>query len=220
MLRFFKFYLIVFVVTGCTSSRFVKPLDKGQKAFFGNFGGPLIEFSEIPMPIPFATIGYGQGIHHDITLYSAIDLTSAIFGVWHHEIGMSANILKLKNNYAFSVQPGMHMFQNLQTFNAFRMYPVMDISFYKQLPQQQYEFYCNGRFWINAYANQNPEWQGYSPITTGIYFGLQKHNKQWGHQFELGCIAPNTPNTPNVVNFIGLQGKGALVLHYSILRYF
>ncbi|MFZ9549483.1 MAG: hypothetical protein EBQ77_09195 [Sphingobacteriia bacterium] len=216
MQRIIFFYVILIGFTTCTSTRFVKPLNKGQKAVFGNFGGPLIEFSGLPMPIPFATVGFGYGLHNRISIYNSVDVTSALFGVWHHEIGMSAHVYKFKNELAISVQPGLHLFQNLQTFNAFRMYPVMDFTIYKEYIQKHFILYCNGRFWMNAYR----ELQNQNTLTSGIHFGIQKNTTSWAHQFELGITAPGIPNTPNVVDFIGIQKKGALVIHYALIRFF
>jgi hypothetical protein len=216
MQRIIYFYAILLVFTTCTSTRFVKPLNKGQKAVFGNFGGPLIKFSGMPMPIPFANVGLGYGLHNRMSLYSSIDVTSALFGVWHHEIGMSAQVYKFKNELAMSVQPGLHVFQNLQTWNAFKMYPVMDFTIYKELLQKHLLWYCNGRFWFNAYQNIENQ----NAITSGIHIGIQKYTIRWGHQFELGITAPGIPNTPNIVDFIGIQKKGALVVHYALIRFF
>ena len=67
---------ISFLITGCSSTRFVEPLEKDQLSIGAGFGGPTIEFAGAPIPLPLTSIevGYGlEGAIPDITALSIID---------------------------------------------------------------------------------------------------------------------------------------------------
>ncbi len=53
--------------TSCAPSRFVKPLAKGEQAINVAVGGPVITYSNLPVPLPLLSATYGYGIDSSLT---------------------------------------------------------------------------------------------------------------------------------------------------------
>ena len=53
-----------------------------------------------------------------------------------------------------------------------------------------------------------------------VHLGYMIVKTKWQHQFEFSYFGLGIPNLPGVVDYIGISGKGALGLHYSLIRKF
>lgn len=54
--------VFILSVYACSPTRYVVPLEKGDKEVTAHFGGPMVNFAGAPIPIPLTSIGYGQGL--------------------------------------------------------------------------------------------------------------------------------------------------------------
>src|ERR1043165_524083 len=115
------------VLASCAPARFVKPLAKGEQALTASLGGPLIKFAGAPVPIPLTTICYGKGITDKITLFSAIHLTSALFGNAQAEAGMLCTAFEKKDVCGVSFAPAVQMAYHPGDAGSFRIWPTLDV---------------------------------------------------------------------------------------------
>ena len=84
----------VIAISSCAPSRYVRPLDEGQKAITGNLGGPLIKFSGMTIPLPLTAISLGYGLKDDLTIYGGMHTTALSFGVIQGELGVVKEFVK------------------------------------------------------------------------------------------------------------------------------
>ncbi len=100
----FPFFLILGIafICSCSPIKYIKPLEKAQHAGTVSLGGPLISYGNSTIPIPFLTANYGYGIDSTLTGFAAINITSALFGNFQTELGVTKQLLK-QNRYIPSV---------------------------------------------------------------------------------------------------------------------
>src|SRR6218665_1660418 len=113
----------------CAPSRFVKPLEKKQSAAAFSFGGPLIQFSGAPIPIPFTTLAYGYGVSGNVTAYGSLHPTSLLFGNLQSDLGASIGLLN-KPGFGISVSPAVQLAYNLRNKTGWRGWPSADLNAY------------------------------------------------------------------------------------------
>lgn len=81
--------------TGCATTRALAPLDKGQHGVNISLGGPFVEFSGAPVPLPFTALGYRYGIDGKTDVHAALYPSSAVLvGVAAWDIGVSRQLLE------------------------------------------------------------------------------------------------------------------------------
>ena len=212
--------VLIVALFSCSPARFIKPLEKNQKAVMAHLGGPLINFSGIPMPIPFSSIGFGYGLRDRLTVYSAWHTTSALFGNWQQEFGISFEPLSYRFPIKCSIQTGVQGIQGFRMIRVLQAYPTLDLNIYRELPKKSGIMYLSQRSWFNFYALKAHGESRSNVIVSGWHLGFQKNTPKYKHLIEWGWIMPQSPNQPNVVKFIGLKGQGALSIQYSITHCF
>ncbi len=87
-----KYLFIVgigFTVFSCAPTRNVKPLQKNEQQVTGSFGGPIIQFGGLWIPIPYTSVAYSRGLSNELTAYAALHTTAALFGDLQIEAGSS-----------------------------------------------------------------------------------------------------------------------------------
>ena len=95
MKKLFICTAITGVLLSCGPSRFVDPLKRGEQAFSGSLGGPIINVPGIAsIPIPFTSLTYGKGLTDNTTLYGSWFSTAAIFGTFQFELGATHRLWK------------------------------------------------------------------------------------------------------------------------------
>ena len=85
----------VFAISSCAPSRYVRPLEEGQKAITGNLGGPLIKFSGMTIPLPLTAISLGYGLKDNLTIYGGVHTTALSFGVIQGDFGVVKEFINL-----------------------------------------------------------------------------------------------------------------------------
>src|SRR5690242_7345983 len=83
----------------CAPSRFVKPLAKGEQAINLAAGGPVVTYSDIPVPVPLVSATYGYGIDSSLTVFGALNITSAFYGNAQVEAGVVKRIVQQKHGW-------------------------------------------------------------------------------------------------------------------------
>ncbi len=209
-------YTIVLLLISCAPSRFVKPLQKNENAVSFSFGGPLIHFNNIPIPIPISTLCYAHGINNRLTTFGSIHTTSLLFGNFQSDIGAVYSILKNDSIFGISISPSFQIAYNIRNLNGFKIWPSFDANFYYKIKSSHHYLYFGNSNWFefSKYRAHN-ELQP-THILPDLHLGWFTNTKKWNHQFELKYIAPNIHNLPNVVPYIGINHKGSLGIYYNL----
>jgi hypothetical protein len=215
------FAIYVLGTSACNSTRFVKPLAKKEVAIGLDFGGPIIDFQDAKIPVPFSSITVGYGVDSTFTAFGSVYLTSAVFGTIQWDLGVLKELVRPKKGYipGLSIAPSVQMMVDVFDGN-FRAYPVIDINLYWQyIPKFKNYFYFNWGswfdFWQRAQGQPNPNIY-YPSFSVGHTF----ENKKMRYTLEGKYIAPFTSNQGTPVQFNGTDGKGTWGFYFSIYRKF
>ena len=102
--------LLLALSFGCSPTRIVKPLSKGEQLVGANLGGPLIKFGGAPIPIPYTSAFYAKGINNKTTAFGSVHLTALAFGVFQTDFGICREVYyNEKWQLGASVNPAMHI---------------------------------------------------------------------------------------------------------------
>jgi len=204
----------------CAPSRFVKPLDKNQKAVSFSFGGPLIKYAGAAIPIPFSTLGYGHGISERCTAFGNLHTTSLLFGNVQLDAGATFGLLAKEKTSGLSVTPELQFACHFGSANSARLWPSLDVNYYRQLKNKSSFFYAGASSWFEfSQTKAHNEIQS-KHVIPNLHLGYQVVKTKWQHQFEIKYLGLGIPNLPNVVDYIGISHKGTLGIYYSLVRKF
>ena len=220
MKSLFVIFLMIFL-GACSSSRFVKPLNKNERAVAGSFGGPIIKQFGAAIPIPFLTIGGGYGIDSSLTVHGAMNLTSGLFGNMQIELGCTKNLLNQKNKMpGVSIAPQINFISHLKPA-VINIYPQLDLNAYWEYGSKKNLFYVGTLNWFEL---QNKKAHNLKQENRWIFA------PQIGHTFncrllkfnaELKYIAPFTRNDYIVVDYLSpTKGNGALGIYFGVTKIF
>lgn len=219
-MRLAALVILIVVLNACAPSRYVKPLAKNQKALAFSFGGPLIRFSNAPIPIPFSTLGYAQGITNDLTLFGNLHTTSALFGNAQLDLGATFQPLKKEDRYGFTVSPALQTAYNVRNTTGFRIWPSLDLNSYWHPRKKPSYVYAGINTWFklaSRRAHEEPQKRWAIP---NLHLGYTHVKTKWQHQVEVKYLGIGIPNLPGVVDYIGISHKGSFGIYYSVIRKF
>lgn len=222
MLKMKKLYVFficfLLILNSCAPSRFVKPLAKNEKVISASFGGPMIVFAGAPIPIPFTTIGYAQGISSNVTLFGNLHSTSSLFGNVQTDIGGTIQLFKKQEVFGISVSPALQAAYNIRNKSGLRFWPSCDLNFYHQLKQKASYFYSGVNCWVELASKKAFGEKQNQHLIPNLQVGFVCLYNKWRHQFQLSYFGIGIANQPGVVGYIGVAGKGALGFHYAVIR--
>ena len=72
--------VLMLVLTGCSSTTLIRPLERGQWAVGANVGGPMIAFKGAAVPVPLSGVLVARGFADSATAFARVHATSAAFG--------------------------------------------------------------------------------------------------------------------------------------------
>jgi hypothetical protein len=226
------FSLFVSFTFSCTPSRFVKPLEKGEHAVQGTFGGPVINVPGVAlMPIPFTSIGYGFGIDDKTTVYGGFHTTASAFGVMQMDMGVTRSLLNDSLDYGVSISPGFTAAMDIWENNT-KFWPTLDANFYwkygkkfnpqvDRLDAENYEkgnfFYFGFSNWFElqrtrAHGEPQPHFWIFNP-----HVGHTFVKKNWLYTMEFKFLAPNVSNERVVTDYAKIFGnRGAMGIYLGV----
>jgi len=215
------FTLIIFLgLFSCAPSRFVKPLEKNQKALSFSLGGPGIMYSGAPIPIPFSTLGYAQGINNSITVFGALHSTSSLFGNLQADLGASCKLFELSSGLGMSASPAIQLAYSVGTAKTLRAWPSGDVNVYYHLFKKPSYLYGGLNIWFEFSKFKAHQELQTRHVIPNLQLGYVLVKKKWQHQFEFKFVGMGIPNTPGVVDYVGLNGKGSVGFYYNLIRLF
>jgi hypothetical protein len=204
----------------CAPSRFVKPLKKNEQAAGFSFGGPMIKFSGLPIPIPFSTLVYGYGLTDNVTGYAGLHTTSLLFGNIQSDLGATLKLFEKAQKAGLSVSPAVQLAYNFGNQTSFRAWPTVDLNGWYHLKSRSSYVYAGIETWFElskVRAHFETQQQHALP---DFHAGYTLVGEKWRHQFQVAYYVPGIPVYPGVVDYIGISQKGALGFHYAIFRTF
>ncbi|GIV27947.1 MAG: hypothetical protein KatS3mg027_1761 [Bacteroidia bacterium] len=208
-------FLLIFIIS-CAPSRFVKPLQKNEQTLSLSFGGPLINFNKIPMPIPLSTLCYAYGITNQTTSFGSIHTTSLLFGNFQTDLGIVQSLRKNDSIWGISISPAFQIIYNFRNKTGFKIWPSLEANVYYKLPNSTNYLYLGNSNWMEFSKYKAHGEKQNTLVLPDIHLGWLTNSKKWNHQIEIKYIAPGINNLPNVVPYIGINHKGTLGIYYNI----
>lgn len=212
--RLLLFFFSAFIYS-CSPVKYVKPLAKKEHAANVSLGGPLISFANTTIPIPFINANYGYGVDSTLTLFSGINITSALYGNMQAELGLTKQLLRQKNYLpAISITPAANIIYRNK--NAFKFYPQFAANLFWEYGKRKNFIYLGCDNWFE--------------LSRKRAFGVEQQNRwifmptlghtlvggRWNLTAEVRVIAPNLSNEKLVVDYqTPLHDKGALGVYIS-----
>jgi len=215
-------FLSFVIFQSCMPTRMIKPLKKGEKSVGAHFGGPMINFSGAPIPVPFTSITGATGIKDDLTAFGSIHTTSALFGVAQVDLGVLKQVYQSQDStFGITTSPQLNLALDKWEGN-FKLWPVLDINAYWHYKNGKDNFAYTGiTNWfelsrLRAHGEKQPN------------FWLPAFNL--GHQFtrtkmdyfvETKLMAPFNRNDETVVDYVKLTGnKGVFGIYFGLRKKF
>lgn len=210
-----KYYLFLFgavlALQSCSSTRYVKPLKAREVAVGLDFGGPMIDFAGIVIPLPRTSLSAGYGIDSNWTAYGALHTTDLAFGLVHVEGGALRNIIPAKGMIPGLTAGASAHFMIDGWKGQFRAYPQIDINGYWQyLKKKEHFFYLNFTSWFDFWPRRAHGEKSKSLYTPAFSLGHTFEFKRVNFTLEMKYIAPFTPNRDMVTSYNGIAGRGTL----------
>lgn len=200
----------------CAPSRLVKPLKYKEQVAGLTFGGPVINFAGAPIPIPYTTFYYANGVASNVTLFGSLHTTSLLFANAQTEIGATFDICKINKKLAITGTNAFQVVYNFRNASKVKIWPSIDLNAYYHLNEKNSFVYGGLSSWIELSrfkAHQQIKTRTYVPT---LQIGYQVVNTKFTHQIEMKYLGLGIANTPNVVDYVGLAGQGALGIYYGI----
>jgi hypothetical protein len=212
--------LALFTLFSCAPVRFVKPLEKKQSAVGVSLGGPLIDFSNITIPMPLVSASYGYGIDSTLTGFGGINLTSAIYGNAQVDLGVTKQLLK-QDGYrpALSITPVANFIYRNK--DAKKLYPQLDISAFWEYNRKKDLVYAGLSNWFElssqkSYGQDQPHHWLLTPLVGQTFV-----RKKGDFTIEAKVLASNIYYKSNVVDYKSPFGKnGAFGIYFGYTRKF
>ncbi|MCB9234376.1 MAG: hypothetical protein H6581_22170 [Bacteroidia bacterium] len=211
----------VIYLSSCAPARFVRPLEKGQSAVSGTFGGPLIGFGGLTIPIPFTTVGYGYGLKENLTLQGHLHTTSLLFGVVQMDAGATYGALKPSGwKPGLSVTPAFNFAASTWDGKA-KIWPILDLNAYWEYGKEKNHYaYLGLSNWFElagTKAHGEKVSQHWLPnIQAGNVFSRSK----WDYILEIKYLAPGVQSQNLVVEYKSFGQTGAVGINIGFVRKF
>ena len=219
MLKFFLLLLVIFV-TGCAPTRFVKPLDKEQKVINASFGGPLIGFAGMTIPVPLTSLTGGYGLKEDLTIFGSLHTTALLFGVIQTEFGVVKSFLTPdKFKPGLTVTPVINLAIDKWKGN-FKLWPQLDINAYWNYKDKDNYFYLGSSNWFELAGKKAHEEKQTTLWIGNFHAGHTFVRGKMDYNLEFKYLAPFFSNQDVVVDYKSFGNNGAIGVYMSVTKKF
>lgn len=238
MRKLFKivFFLTILGLTACGPTRFVEPLEEGERAIGIDYGGPIINVPGVAtIPLPLSSITFGKGVSEKLTAYGSWFPTAAFFGTIQLDAGATYLLHENdKKNQGLSATPGANFAIDVFEWRP-KIWPHLDVNYfwrYNKKDITQDDFLMGTRPTANILYAGLGSWFELSPtrahnepqetrILPMLNIGHDWNGSKWSFKSELKLIAPFTSNENIVVDYFSLTGnRGATGLYFGLIRKF
>lgn len=222
MLRIIYILILGVFLISCSASRFVEPLEKDQLAVGVNFGGPMIDYGGVPIPIPLTSLEVGYGLRNKFTVYSGIHTTSMLFGNLQMDFGGTYKFMDQQSFFPnLSVSPSVNTIW-VSGDNKFKAWPVLDVNAYWNYGAKKNYVYLGFNNYFELSRTKALDQPQGSPIVFSPQIGhvLKGKDHKWEFTTEIKFIAPYARNSYAFVPYTGVTGQYGSTGIYLGYRYF
>jgi hypothetical protein len=211
---------LITALTACAPSRFVRPLEKGQKAVNMNLGGPLIGFAGTTIPIPLTSLTGGYGLKPGFSVFGSLHTTSLLFGVIQLEAGAVKNIYRNDSiGLGFTFTPALNLAFDIWQTN-FKAWPELDLNAYKEFGKNKNFYYLGVSNWFELSSKKAENEIQTTHWIINPHIGVNFVRPKWNYNLELKLLAPSVERLPNAVEYKGIGTRGAFGSYFSVSRKF
>jgi hypothetical protein len=194
------------ILSACSSTRLVKPLDEDQQALSLGAGGPIIKFSGMNIPMPLSNICYARGFKNELTGFASIHTTSLLYGLGQFEAGVVKGICKNDGwKPGLSVAPSVQLMLDHWEWN-FRMYPQLDANAYWTYGKRSNLVYAGMNNFFELKGTRNDGQKQPNAWLPGFQLGHTFVRPKSNYQLELKYLAATVPNKNTVVDYVVPSG--------------
>ena len=215
------FLPLIVLLNSCAPSRIVKPLKAKEKAVGATFGGSLIGFGGLIIPIPFTTLYGAYGIDSTLTAFASVHTTSLAFGNFQTDFGITKQVMKQRGYIpAISVSPCLNYIVNFNS-TRFNFFPQLDVNAYWNRKNGKGFVYFGVNNWMDFSQEKMYGYKYQQTLLFSPQVGYTFEKSKWNFNLECKLIAPNINNKLSVVDYKSLLGsKGATGIFFGVMRKF
>lgn len=214
-------FLGVILVVGCAPSRYVRPLEKGEVAVSGSFGGPLFKNFGTPIPVPNITVAAGYGIKEDLTAFAGVNLLSGAFGNIHLDLGVSKSFLEPERlRPGVTVSPGVNLVAGLNPNSGFRLWPAVDANAWWEYGERKHYCYAGLSAWF-VLSGEGPHGTDQPQnILPGFQVGNVWATNKWDFSAEVKWNNFGSVSQDGTVDWQAISDRGAAGIYLGITKRF
>lgn len=208
--------LAALLFAACAPTRYVRPIPKGDVALGGSFGGPMMHFGGITMPIPFLTVQGGYGIDSTLTAFAGLGVTSAMYGVIQTDLGVTKAVIQPKGaRPGLSISPAVNL--NLDVHETqFTFYPQLDVNAWWEYREKRPDFvYVGVTNWFELQSTRAHDQDQPSRWIPGFQAGHCWSLAHADWRLEAKYLAPFTDNFDTVVWYANPANKGGIGMYVT-----
>jgi hypothetical protein len=217
-MRFLLFGIIITFLTSCSSIRTVEPLKKGDLNVNFDIGGPLVNFSNIPIFIPLTSLGASYGFSDNLSANANIHTTALLFSTLQLETSVNIRTFEF-GKFGTSVNVGDYFFYGFRESTP-SVYLFSDFNIYSHYGKKQNLVYLAFSPYFELHKtkafNEPVNARILPNITIGNTFKFSKIDVG----LELKYLNFIADNRNLVVDYISLSNKGSLGLYISFRKKF
>jgi len=216
--------LIIIIIIGllwsCAPTRFVKPLEKDQKAVGFNFGGPMIKFGGLKIPIPYTSVYAGYGWKEKTTLHGGFHITAVAYKTLQFDFGITQSLLNQKGKIpGISVNGTVNLMTSLRD-GATRIYPQLEANAYWEYSENKWMTYIGTSNWIDLNKNARKTPENHQYFLPNFHIGQSYRWKRMALSLEYKYLVPDNENQNSIVDFVVINNKGANGIYLSLKKTF
>jgi hypothetical protein len=187
---------------GCSTTRAVRPLGRGNAAFGISAGGPLVQALGADLATPIVTVGEVYGARDDLDVFVNADLTAAVYGNLHVEPGAAYHFL-VRDGGPVPTLTAAGSAHFLTDFDVARIYPQLTVTA-AWLLHRRHVLYLG--------ADGALGFSGQTRALVGPLVGVELRSGRVGVQLEAKWIAPYYDVAPTAPSWISPASHGYLTL--------
>lgn len=207
--------------TACSTSRIVKPIDKGQTIVSADLGGPLITNLGAPMPVPLSSLSLSHGLRDRLTLSTGIHTTSLLYRNLQMDFSGTLELNQYNESQGWipglSVTPGANFLMNFRGGTS-KFWPTLDFNGYYPYKEGRNFVYFGWQHFIELESLRPDGTSQEKQIRWAPHIGNTIRGDKWFFTAEAKWLAPGSSNQNLVVDYVGPANRGGLGLYFSVSR--
>jgi hypothetical protein len=207
--RFATATVLAALALGCSTTRAVRPLGRGNAAFGVSAGGPLVQALGVDLATPIVTVCEVYGARDDLDVFVNADLTAAVYGNLHVEPGAAYHFL-VRDGGPVPTLTAAGSAHFLTDFDVARVYPQLTLTA-AWLVHRRHVLYLGAD---GALGFGSP-----TRALVGPLVGVELRRGRVGVQLEGKWIAPYYDVAPTAPSWISPASHGYLTLLVGVTYY-